>query len=165
MSIRLLITGGTIDKAYNLHNGELHFVDTHIPDILAEGRCRADIAIETLLLKDSLEMTDGDRERIAEACLRSTESRLLITHGTDTLTETADYLQARVEGKTVVLVGAMVPWVFRNSDAAFNLGAAVSAVQCLPQGVHVVMNGRIFAAGAVRKNREEGVFEPVSVSD
>lgn len=165
MSIRLLITGGTIDKAYNLHNGELHFVDTHIPDILAEGRCRADIVIETLLLKDSLEMTDGDRERIADACLRSSESRLLITHGTDTLTETAEFLQARVNGKTIVLVGAMLPWVFRNSDAAFNLGAAVSAVQCLPQGVHVAMNGRIFAAGAVRKNRDEGVFEPISVSD
>ena len=165
MSIRLLVTGGTIDKAYNLHNGELHFVDTHIPDILAEGRCRADIVIETLLLKDSLEMTDGDRERIADACLRSTESRLLITHGTDTLNETAEFLQARVEGKTIVLVGAMVPWVFRNSDAAFNLGAAVSAVQCLPRGVHVVMNGRIFAAGAVRKNRDEGVFESISVSD
>ncbi len=168
MSIRLLITGGTIDKAYNLHNGELHFVDTHIPDILGEGRCRADIVSETLLLKDSLEMSDTDREHIADACRRSPENRLLITHGTDSMVETARFLQTRVAGKTIVLVGAMVPWVFRNSDAAFNLGAAVSAVQCLPAGVHLVMNGRIFAAGAVRKNLDEGVFEdlpPASVSE
>ncbi len=160
MSIKLLITGGTIDKAYNMHNGELHFVDTHIPEMLGEGRCRADIAIETLMLKDSLEMTDDDRERIAAACRETAQRQIVITHGTDTMTETAEYLQQRIDGKVIVLLGAMVPWVFRHSDAAFNLGAAVSAVQCLPEGVHLVMNGRIFPAGAVRKNREEGVFEP-----
>jgi len=161
MSIKLLITGGTIDKAYNMHNGELHFVDTHIPEMLGEGRCRADIAIETLMLKDSLEMTDDDRERIAAACREATQRQIVITHGTDTMTETAEYLQQRIDGKVIVLLGAMVPWVFRHSDAAFNLGAAVSAVQCLPEGVYLAMNGRIFAAGAVRKNRDEAVFEPL----
>jgi len=161
MSIKLLITGGTIDKAYNLHNGELHFVDTHVPEMLGEGRCRADIELETLMLKDSLEMTDADRETIVEACKAAPQQRIVITHGTDTLTDTAGYLQRRVEGKVIVLLGAMVPWVFRHSDAAFNLGAAISAVQCLPPGVHVVMNGQLFAAGRVRKNREEGVFEAI----
>ncbi len=159
MGIRLLITGGTIDKAYNLHNGQLHFVDTHIPEILGEGRCRADIAIETLMLKDSLDMTGEDRAVIARACRGASERRIVITHGTDTLTETAEYLLQAVPDKVIVLLGAMVPWVFRHSDAAFNLGAAISAVQCLEQGVHVVMNGRVFAPGRVRKNRDEGIFE------
>lgn len=159
MGIRLLITGGTIDKAYNLYNGQLHFVDTHIPEILGEGRCRADIAIETLMLKDSLDMTGEDRAAIARACRDAAEPRIVITHGTDTLTETAEFLGQSVTDKVIVLLGAMVPWVFRHSDAAFNLGAAISAVQCLDQGVFVVMNGRVFRAGEVRKNRDEGVFE------
>jgi len=161
MSIKLLITGGTIDKTYDLHSGEMHFVDTHVPEMLGEGRCRADIELETLMLKDSLEMTDADRETIVEACKAAPQQRIVITHGTDTLTDTAEYLQRRVEGKVIVLLGAMVPWVFRHSDAAFNLGAAISAAQCLPPGVHVAMNGRVFAAGRVRKNRKEGVFETI----
>jgi L-asparaginase len=161
MTIRLLITGGTIDKAYNPRNGELHFVDTHIPERLGEGRNRADIEIETLMLKDSLEMTEDDRSRIAEACRGSAETRLIVTHGTDTLTESAQALRQLGLDKTIVLVGAMLPWVLRHSDAAFNLGAAVVAVQCLPAGVYVVMNGSVFAAGAVRKNREQGVFEAI----
>jgi len=159
--IKLLVTGGTLDKAYNLHNGELHFIDSHVPALLGDGRCRAEIDIETLMLKDSLEMTDADRALIADACNAARQQRIVITHGTDTMTDTAEYLQHRVTDKTLVLVGAMVPWTIRHSDAAFNLGAAISAVQCLPAGVHVVMNGRIFAAGRVRKNREEGVFEAI----
>ncbi len=159
--IKLLVTGGTLDKTYNLHNGELHFIDSHVPEILAEGRCHAGVETETLMLKDSLEMTDADRAVIADVCNAARQQRIVITHGTDTLTDTAEYLAVRVKDKTVVLLGAMVPWTIRHSDAAFNLGAAISAVQCLPAGVHVVMNGRIFAAGRVRKNREEGVFEAI----
>jgi len=159
--IKLLVTGGTLDKAYNLHNGELHFIDSHVPAMLGDGRCRAEIDIETLMLKDSLEMTGSDRALIADACNAARQQRIVITHGTDTMTDTAEYLQHRVTDKTLVLVGAMVPWTIRHSDAAFNLGAAISAVQCLQAGVHVVMNGRIFAAGRVRKNREEGVFEAI----
>ncbi len=161
MKIKLLITGGTIDKSYNMHNGELHFVNSHIPAMLGEGRCRAELELDTLMLKDSLEMTESDRLQLASACLQAEASKIVVTHGTDTMVQSAQFLQSQISDKTIVLTGAMIPYVFDNSDALFNLGSAFSAVQCLPTGVYIAMNGRVFQADNVVKNREEGVFEPL----
>jgi len=159
MKIKLLITGGTIDKSYNMHNGELHFVDSHISAMLGEGRCRADFELDTLMLKDSLGMTESDRLQILSACQQSEPSKIIITHGTDSIVQSAQFLQQQIQDKTIVLTGAMIPYVFDKSDALFNLGSAFTAVQCLPAGVFIAMNGRIFAADKVVKNLEEGVFE------
>jgi len=159
MSIKLLLTGGTIDKHYNESNGELDFTKTHMPELLKLGRNHADIEIEQALFKDSLGMTDSDRQVILEACRNSPQDKILITHGTDTIVETATVLGKESLDKTIVLVGAMIPFVFKHSDAVFNMGFALGAVQCLPQGVYVAMNGKIFNWDAVIKNREEGIFE------
>ncbi|MBT3204445.1 MAG: asparaginase [Gammaproteobacteria bacterium] len=159
MNIKVLITGGTIDKSYNMHNGELHFVDSHIPAMLAEGRCKADYELDKLMLKDSLEMTDHDRVQILSGCIQSDQSKIIVTHGTDTMVQTAQFLDGQVEGKTIVITGAMTPYVFDKSDSIFNLGSAFTAVQCLPAGVYIAMNGKVFKARDVVKNREEGVFE------
>lgn len=162
MKIRLFITGGTIDKSYNMQNGELHFVDSHIPSMLTEGRCHADYSLDKIMLKDSLDMTDSDRLEILNACLQADESKIVITHGTDTMVQTAQLLADHIDDKTVVLTGAMVPYVFKKSDSLFNLGSAMSAVQCLPYGVYITMNGKVFSADNVVKNREEGVFETLN---
>lgn len=161
MQIRLLITGGTIDKSYNMNNGQLHFVDSHIPAMLGEGRCRADLTMQTLMLKDSLDMTDRDRELIASHCQQADEERIVISHGTDTMVATAQLLATLALDKTIVLTGAMIPYVFDKSDALFNLGTAIASVQCLPAGVYVSMNGKIFTADKVRKNLDLGEFERV----
>ncbi len=163
-SIRLLVTGGTFDKKYDELSGRLTFEDTHIPEMLRLGRCRADVSVRTLMLIDSLEMTDADRALVVEACRRTVEDLIVITHGTDTMVETARALGAALSesGKTIVLTGAMVPYAFGSSDGLFNLGSAVSFVQALPSGVYVAMNGRCFRWDAVRKNRETGVFEPIA---
>ena len=158
-SIRLLVTGGTIDKQYNELNGELIFAETQITKMLAQARCKADIQIETLMLKDSLEMHDADREVILQACQSCDESLLIITHGTDTMTLTAEHLAAQLKNKTVVLLGAMIPYAFKGSDALFNLGTAVAAVQCLPANIYITMNGKVFVWDKVAKNRQIGVFE------
>ena len=159
MKIKIIITGGTIDKSYNMNNGELHFVDSHIPSMLVEGRCRADFEMDKLMLKDSLEMTESDRLQIVSSCLQSEPSKIIITHGTDTMVQTALQLQEQVADKTIVLTGAMVPYVFDKSDSLFNLGSAFTAVQSLPAGVYIAMNGCVFNADNVVKNREEGRFE------
>ena len=159
MRIKLLLTGGTIDKHYNESNGALDFKETHIPDLLKLGRNRSDIEIEQIMLKDSLEMTDLDRQEILEACKASQQSKIIITHGTDTIVETATVLGEENIDKTIVLVGAMIPFVFKHSDAVFNMGFALGVVQCLPQGVYVAMNGKVFDWNAVIKNRDLGVFE------
>jgi L-asparaginase len=156
--IRILITGGTIDKEYDAQSGNLVFSRTRLGDILTLARCRAEFVVEVVMLKDSLEMTMEDRLLIRERCLAATESRIVITHGTDTMADTARVLGPAVSGKTVALVGAMIPYSFVHSDAGFNLGCAVTAVQCLPPGVYVTMNGRIFIWDNVRKNREIGEF-------
>ncbi len=160
--IRIFITGGTFDKAYDEIRGRLYFQDTHLPDMLRMGRCRLEVEIRTLMMVDSLEMTDVDRELIARNCREAPESHIVITHGTDTMVQTARLLAREVEGKTIVLTGAMIPIAFGSSDGLFNLGGALTAVQALPTGVHLVMNGRIFDWDKVRKNRETGVFEPLS---
>ncbi|HSW30420.1 MAG TPA: asparaginase domain-containing protein [Longimicrobiales bacterium] len=159
--IRLFITGGTFDKEYDEINGRLFFEDTHLPQMLELGRCRADVRSRTLMMVDSLEMTDADRDLIAHNCADAPERHIVITHGTDTMVETARALAARVQGKTIVLTGAMVPFAFGSSDGLFNLGGAITAVQVLPPGVYVTMNGRVFPWDRVRKNRSTGVFEEV----
>ena len=158
--IRLFVTGGTFDKEYNELTGELFFKNTHVPEMLNLGRCRVEVVVQTLLMMDSLDMTAADRLRIVDACRESEESRLVITHGTDTMVETARTIAAdtSLSAKTVVLTGAMVPYAFGSSDGLFNLGSALSFVQTLPAGVYVAMNGRHFAWNEVEKDRAAGVF-------
>ena len=158
MAIRILVTGGTFDKEYNEHTGELFFKDTHIAEMLRLGRSRVEVTIRTIMMVDSLDMTDTDRALIVQNCLRSEEDRIVITHGTDTMTETAAAIARNVFGKAVVLTGAMIPYEIANSDALFNFGMAVGVAQTLQAGVHVVMSGQVFAWDNVRKDRTLGVF-------
>ena len=159
--IRIFVTGGTFDKNYDEIHGRLTFGDTHLPEMLRLGRCRLDVSIRTLMMIDSLDMTDADRELIVRHCAQSDESRIVITHGTDTMAETAAALARGVTGKTVVLTGAMIPYAFGSSDGLFNLGSAVSFAQVLPPGVYIAMNGQHFAWDRVRKNRDTGTFEAI----
>ena len=164
MDIRILITGGTFDKEYDELTGSLYFKETHIQEMLNLGRCRLDVTVRTVMMVDSLEMTDADRQLILETCRKAPEERIVITHGTDTMAETARLLGLAVKDKTVVLTGAMIPYAFGSSDGLFNLGSALSFVQALPHGVYVSMNGRCFPWDDVRKNKELGVFEPARAS-
>ena len=159
--IRVFVTGGTFDKEYDELNGTLFFHDTHVPEMLRLGRCLLEIDVRTLMMIDSLEMTDDDRGIIAEHCRNCRESRIVITNGTDTMVETAARLGREIRNKTIVLTGAMVPYKFGSSDGLFNLGSALAFVQTLPAGVYIVMNGRWFAWDRVRKNKDKGIFEPL----
>ena len=159
MGIQIFVTGGTFDKEYNELTGELFFKETHLTDMLRLGRCHLDLEIESLLMIDSLEMTDAHRALILERCTHSPHSRIVITHGTDTMDQTAAVLGKTLTDKTVVLTGAMVPYTFGSSDGMFNLGTALAFVQTLGPGVYVAMNGRYFSWHSVRKNRALGVFE------
>ncbi|OJU27370.1 MAG: asparaginase [Sphingobacteriales bacterium 41-5] len=159
MAIRIFITGGTFDKEYNMLNGQLYFKDTHLHDLLELGRNTVPVEIRTLMMVDSLEMTDEDRELIAHQCNQADEEQIVITHGTDTMAQTAEILAQTVLKKTIVLTGAMIPIKFGSSDGLFNLGSAIAFAQSLPHGVYVAMNGRFFKAGDVRKNKETGFFE------
>jgi len=159
MQIRIIATGGTFDKEYNELTGELFFKDTHIGDMLRLGRSYLPVALERLMMIDSLQMTAADRDLILSRCLEVPEQRIVITHGTDTMEQTAAVLGPRVTDKTVVLTGAMVPYKFGSSDGMFNLGTALAFAQTLAPGVYVAMNGRYFPWRSVRKNRELGVFE------
>jgi L-asparaginase len=157
--IRIFITGGTFDKEYNELTGELYFKDSHLPEMLKLGRSNLDLEVRTLMMIDSLQMTDDDRQIILQHCRHAPESRIVITHGTDTMVETADVLARGLAGKTVVLTGAMIPYKFGSSDGLFNLGSALAFSQTLPPGVYIAMNGRYFLWDRVRKNRKTGVFE------
>ena len=157
--IRIFITGGTFDKEYDELTGRLYFEDSHVHEMLKLGRCNLHLEIRTLMMIDSLEMSDADREIIVEQCRSAPESRIVITHGTDTMVETARALAVSIRGKTVVLTGAMIPYKFGSSDGLFNLGSALAFVQTLAPGVYIAMNGRYFPADRVRKNRETGMFE------
>jgi L-asparaginase len=157
--IRIFVTGGTFDKEYNELNGELYFKDSHLPEMLKLGRSNLDLQVRTLMMIDSLHMTDDDRQIILQHCRNVPESRVVITHGTDTMVETAAVLARGIAGKTVVLTGAMIPYKFGSSDGLFNLGSALAFAQSLPPGVYVAMNGRYFPWNRVRKNRKTGVFE------
>ena len=159
MAIRILVTGGTFDKEYDEIRGTLSFGDTHVQEMLRRGRCLLEVEVQTLMMVDSLEMTEADREAIARNCREAPEDRIVVTHGTDTMVETARVLASSVPGKTIVLTGAMIPYAFGSSDGLFNLGSALSFAQVLPPGVYVAMNGRCFPWNDVRKNRESGRFE------
>jgi L-asparaginase len=161
-TIRILVTGGTFDKEYDELTGRLFFRETHLPDMLRRGRSRVDVALETVMMIDSLDLDDGGRARIVERARASDERAIVITHGTDTMVQTAQVLAgAGIADKTIVLTGAMVPYAFGSSDGLFNLGSALSFVQVLPPGVYVAMNGQHFSWDAVRKNTATGYFEAV----
>jgi L-asparaginase len=162
MSIRIFITGGTFDKEYNELTGQLFFKDSHLPEMLDLGRNLVPVDIRTLMMIDSLEMTEDDRNLIAEHCSKSPENKIIITHGTDTMTETAMVLSKRVKDKIIVITGAMIPYKFGSSDGLFNLGSALAFVQTLSPGVYIAMNGRCFKADNVRKNKLTGVFEEIN---
>ena len=159
--IRILATGGTFDKEYDEINGQLYFQDSHIYEILELGRCKAPVELRTLMMIDSLEMTDNDRSLIAYNCENCENEQIIITHGTDTMTLTATYLLNRIKNKTIVLTGAIIPYQFGSSDGLFNLGNALGFVQVLDPGVYITMNGMCFEADKVKKNKTTGVFEPI----
>ncbi len=163
MAIRIFVTGGTFDKEYNELEGKLYFKDTHIREMLALGRSRLEVDVRTLMMVDSLDMSDADRQLILEHCRRAKEARILITHGTDTMEVTARVLGPAITQKTVVLTGAMVPYKFGSSDGMFNLGSALAFVQTLPPGVFIAMNGRWFPWDNVRKSKKTGTFEEIRV--
>jgi L-asparaginase len=164
MPIRVLVTGGTFDKNYDELTGRLFFRETHVPEMLRLGRARLDLVVETVTMIDSLEMDDECRTQIVERCRHSEERGVVITHGTDTMIDTARAVaDAHLGDKTVVLTGAMVPYAFGSSDGLFNLGSALSFVQVLPPGVYIAMNGQHFAWDACRKNRATGVFERITI--
>jgi len=161
MTIKIFVTGGTFDKEYNELTGELYFKDTHLSELLALGRCTLKVDITTLMMIDSLDMTEEHREIIAESCIKAKENRIIITHGTDTMVDTARALAEKIKDKTIVLTGAMIPYKFGSSDGLFNLGSALSFVQILPSGVYIAMNGRYFNWDNCRKNKKTGRFEKV----
>ncbi len=163
MAIKILVTGGTFDKEYDEINGRLYFKDTHLPELLKLGKCNLDIRVRTVMMIDSLEITEADRELILAHCRQCEEKKILITHGTDTMEVTAKMLGMAGLDKTIVLTGAMIPYKFGSSDGFFNLGSALAFVQSLPQGVYVAMNGRSFNWNNVRKNKSSGFFEELSV--
>ena len=161
--IQIFVTGGTFDKEYNFISGGLYFKDTHVPTMLQRGRCSIDFDVKTLMMLDSLDMTDADRQIIAHNCKRCPHPRILITHGTDTMVQTAKYLANKhLKNKTIVLTGAMIPYAFgTSSDGFFNLGSALAFLQTLSPGVYVVMNGRYFHWNQVKKNKRTGFFEEI----
>jgi L-asparaginase len=172
MTIRVFVTGGTFDKEYDEIRGELAFGDTHLPEMLRRGRCELPLSIRTLMMVDSLHMGEEDRQVIVRNCQQAAEARMVITHGTDTMVETAAVLARALGGteaegatRTVVLTGAMIPYAFGSSDGLFNLGSALSFAQVLPPGVYIAMNGQVFPWNGVRKNRKTGRFEAIDPTE
>jgi len=161
MTIKIFITGGTFDKEYNELDGKLFFKDTHLPEMLKLARSKLKIDINTLMMIDSLDMTDADRKIILEKCKKTKEDKILITHGTDTMMETAKVLASSIKNKTIVLTGAMIPYKFGSSDGLFNLGSSLAFVQTLPQGVYISMNGKYFRWDNLKKNKQTGMFEEI----
>ncbi len=157
--VRIFVTGGTFDKEYDERTGQLFFKDTHIRDMLKLGRCLVEVEVRTLMMVDSLDMDDDDRQVILSQCRKCPHDRIVVTHGTDTMEQTARLLGTEITGKTIVLTGAMIPYAFGSSDGLFNLGSALAFAQSLPAGVYIAMNGRCFTWDNVRKNRDAGVFE------
>ena len=159
--IKIFITGGTFDKEYNEISGELYFKHTHMYELLNLGRCKANIEIETLMMIDSLHMTDKQRTLIINQCQKEPSKQIVITHGTDTMVQTANELSHHIKDKTIVLTGAMIPFKFGSSDGLFNMGSALSFVQALDSGVYIAMNGRVFNCNNVKKNILKGIFEEI----
>lgn len=163
-TVRIFVTGGTFDKEYDEINGKLYFKDSHVAEMLRLGRCQVPVEIRTLMMIDSLEMTDDDRETILTNCRSCQEERIVITHGTDTMENTAKVLGAAGLSKTIILTGAMIPYKFGSSDGLFNLGSALAFAQTLSPGVYVVMNGQPFDFDNVRKDRRTGEFRKIDES-
>ncbi len=161
MTVKIFVTGGTFDKEYNELNGELYFKDTHLYEMLELGRNKVDVDIKPLSMTDSLDMTDAYKQNIIENCKKAKEDKILITHGTSRMVQTAQVLGKSIKNKTIVLTGAMIPYKFGSSDGLFNLGSALAFAQCLPHGVYIAMNGRYFAWDNVKKNEETGKFEEI----
>ena len=157
--ITILVTGGTFDKEYNEISGKLYFNESNIKEMLELGRCKIPVSIKNLMLKDSLDMVDIDRKLILDACIQTKIKKIVITHGTDTMTKTAKLLAQNIKNKTIVFTGAMIPYKFGASDGLFNLGSALTAAQTLESGVYIAINGNIFKWDEVTKNRKKGVFE------
>ena len=162
MSITIFITGGTFDKEYDEINGRLYFKNTHLPEMLRTGKCTLGIRVKTLMMLDSLDMTDDDRQMIVAKCRQCSEDKIIITHGTDTMQKTAAQLAASGIPKTIVLTGAMIPYKFGSSDGFFNIGSALAFVQTMPHGVYVAMNGCCFGWDKVKKNKKTGEFEMIN---
>jgi L-asparaginase len=161
MNIKIFVTGGTFDKEYNELDGTLFFKETHVHEMLKLARSKLKIDINTLMMIDSLDMTDADRKIILERCKKTKEDKILITHGTDTMIETAKVLASSIKNKTIVLTGAMIPYKFGSSDGLFNLGSSLAFVQTLPQGVYISMNGKYFRWDNLEKNKQTGMFEEI----
>ena len=158
--IQILITGGTFDKSYNHISGDLFFKKTHIPEMLERSKCRLNVNVKTLMMIDSLEMTKKDIEKIIDECKKTKSSRIVITHGTDTMVKTAKKIAEKIKNKTIVLTGAMIPYAFgSSSDGFFNLGSALSFVQTLKNGIYIAINGQYFDYDKVEKNKLKGYFE------
>ncbi len=160
-NIRIFATGGTFDKEYNMMDGSLYFKDTHLPEILKLGRSTLQVEFRNLMMIDSLEMTQSDRDIILKSCEREGADQIIITHGTDTMTDTAAFLASANLDKTIVLTGAMIPYAFGSSDGLFNLGSALAFVQTLPKGVYIAMNGQYFDWNKVKKNKSTGFFDAI----
>ena len=165
MAVRIFVTGGTFDKEYNELTGELFFKESHVTEMLELGRCRVPVDVRTLMMVDSLHMTEDDRNLVVRSCAKAEEERIVVTHGTDTMEVTARAIGEAVKGKTIVLTGAMVPYKFGSSDGLFNLGSALAFAQSLPHGIYIAMNGRCFSWERVHKNRKLGIFEEPTLSD
>ena len=161
MTIEIIVTGGTFDKEYDPLSGQLYFKGTHVPEMLRLGRSRIHTQIKKIMMIDSLSMTIADRKKILKECQTSAQDKILITHGTDTMVETAKLLGQHIKNKTIILTGAMIPYAFGSSDGLFNLGSALAILQTLPPGVYISMNGKYFPWGNVRKNKEIGLFEQI----
>ncbi|MBX7240377.1 MAG: asparaginase domain-containing protein [Bacteroidia bacterium] len=159
MNIRVFATGGTFDKEYDILSGQLFFKESHLQEMFVQGRCSINIDVRTLMMVDSLNMTDTDREVVIHNCLHADSDKIIITHGTDTMVKTASAIAKVIQDKTIVLTGAMIPYKFGSSDGFFNLGSALAFVQTLPKGVYIAMNGRYFVWNNVRKNLKTGFFE------
>ena len=159
--IKIFVTGGTFDKDYDEKNGRLYFKKTHMNEILALGRSKVEVGVETLMMLDSLDMKEKDRELIVEKCTSAFEEQIVITHGTDTMTNTAQVLGVKHLKKTIVITGAMIPYKFGTSDGLFNIASALAYVQTMPHGVYIAMNGRVFLHDKVIKNRKTGIFEQI----
>jgi L-asparaginase len=161
MTVRIFVIGGTFDKEYNELNGDLFFKNTHVPEMLTLGRSRVPVEIRTIMMVDSTSLTDEDRDIIVHNCIKSKEDRILITHGTDTMVDTAIHIANKIKDKTIVLTGAMIPYTFGSSDGLFNLGSALAYVLILSPGVYIAMNGRYFNWDNVHKNKKTGEFEEI----
>ena len=159
--ITILVTGGTFDKEYNEIKGKLYFNESHMKEMLNLGRCKIPVTIKNLMLKDSLDMVDIDRKLILDACMQTEINKIVITHGTDTMTVTAKFLAQNIKNKKIVFTGAMIPYKFGSSDGLFNLGSALTAAQTLEPGIYIAINGNIFQWDKVIKNRKKGIFESI----